>query len=239
MWSSARLQASALGAREGALFGSRAEALGARAARVLRAGLPSTCGRRQHAATMLSCWMRIGVSGAVVFCLASCECSAPTRDSNLPLARQTAAEPPPIALDPKAPLEPTLAQDIGWRRAADGDAMDCARLGEREGAAALLARVFSGGRAAVVALCALPWASDAHAQRGQLCELLGRFNESGRELALRSLHAVLMESARFGEQLDAEADAVCRRQLDALDEGALSPQQHDLIVSIQRRLAWR
>ncbi len=170
--------------------------------------------------------------------MASCECSAPTTESNFPLAQQAAQLEAPIVLEPAAPLDPTLAEEITWRRSADGDPMDCARLGEREGAEALLARVAAGGRAGVIALCALPWAPDAHAHRRRLCELLGRTEGDGRVLGLEALAQVLSSSVRFGEQLDAEADSICRQRLRALSDSTSSAEQRDLIQSMDQRLTW-
>lgn len=193
--------------------------------------VPMAVRRRLAVSRGGACWVGF-------FFLVSCECSPPTKESSFPLARQTTARSEePIILESAAPLDPTLAEDVTWRRSADGDPMDCARLGEREGAARLLSRVAAGGRAGVVALCALPWAPDAHAHRRRLCELLGRLDGEGRALGLEALKKVL-NGARFGEQLDAEADASCLQRLRALGESVSSPEQRDLVQSLENQLTW-
>src|SRR5262245_43150428 len=77
--------------------------------------------------------------------------------------------------------ESARARDELWQRAAGGDAVDLARLADREGATGLVEGLDEGSSLAMVALDALPFADDAEAAYGRLGEILRQVDpaESG------------------------------------------------------------
>lgn len=155
-----------------------------------------------------------------------------------------------VRFDPKAPLGSREA-DALWQSAAAGDPLDLARLAQREGAGSLAEVVKGGERAGIVALQALPYAEDASASLGALCDVV-RGTEEDVTVVLEALHAVASGVANgrappskragiLGEALDVEGQRHCIAVLKALlregvTAGNLEPGARDLASSALRRL---
>jgi hypothetical protein len=134
-------------------------------------------------------------------------------------ASAPAPEEPLLDLGGEAPWPAAYSGDPLWVRAAAGDDLDRARLARRESAASLLAAVRSGGSLGRVALSALVYASDRHAERGALCELCAHAEPSSRALLLDALFDTVINAAPTEETGDPGADARCTLVLEALVQG--------------------
>lgn len=158
--------------------------------------------------------------------------SACARDgSSSATASAPAPEAPLLDLSGDAPWPAAYSADPLWLRAAAGDDLDRARLARRESAASLLAAVHIGGSLGRVALSALVYASDRHAERGALCELCTRAEPSSRALLLDALFDSVINAAPTEEIGDPGADARCALVLEALARG------EDATVAEQDRAA--
>ncbi len=148
--------------------------------------------------------------------LLACACAAPRAPSGAPSPSASRVRTPAPAPSFTSST-PALPDDSLWQRASHGDAIDLARLAEREGAAGLLAALDGGGAPGRAALLALPYAPDAQLAAGRLCQLSTRVDASSRSLVLIALHGVLSRPPP-GERLDAAGLARCRIELTHLEQ---------------------
>ncbi len=154
----------------------------------------------------------------------------------------TAAQPTVTALSvpdlsPSRPLPSPWAEDPVWQRAQAGDPLDLARLAAREGAAGLLEAFEAGGQAALVALLALPSATDAELVLGRLCAVAERVPAAVTAPLLRSIRDILAATPRQRERLDGAGRARCGPALSQLAARAdLPPEARDLAASAEAAL---
>lgn len=114
---------------------------------------------------------------------------------------------PPPSLGAEVPDASERVLDELWRRAGEGDALDLARLADREGAAGLLEGFEEGGVLARTALAALPFADDGEVAYGRLAEVV---RQLARADAVAPLVAIGGIAARPREQRE-PLDPVGRR----------------------------
>ena len=130
--------------------------------------------------------------GSLFLCLASCR--GAHKDA-------LDAAPPP-SLNAKPEKESERAKDELWRRAADGDQIDLARLADREGAGGLLEGLEEGGAVGRTALEALPFADDADAAFQRLGEILRQIDPGESGPIVRSITGIALRPRRQTEPLD-------------------------------------
>ena len=113
----------------------------------------------------------------------------------------TDAAPPP-SLARETPKESERLKDDLWRRATEGDALDLARLADREGAGGLLEGLEEGGAVGLAALAALPYAADAEMAYQRLGEIVRQLDPKETVPVLAAIHQMAARPRRQQEPLD-------------------------------------
>ena len=126
-------------------------------------------------------------------------------------------------------------QDALWQLAEQGDALDLARLAQREGAVSLAREVESNPTRRRTALVALPHADDRELALRTLCRLLGGKVPYRLHLAT-TVVSILSYPPAARERFDVAGVASCRAPLEQLSK-AESPALRDLGSSGLARLA--
>ncbi|MGK3993413.1 thiamine biosynthesis protein [Sorangium sp. So ce1024] len=172
---------------------------------------------------------------AVLTAPLACRRESAASASSSPSASATAQ---PSAAAPRPP-SPRLT-DPRWRRAADDDPLEHARLAEAEGAAGLLAALEDGGDIADAALRALPYADDADLALGPLAERAAAAPASSLPPLLDALLGVAGRPPRPREPLDPDgARAAAAILLELSGRRDLPPEQRAVAISAARALAER
>jgi len=127
-----------------------------------------------------------------------------------------AAPPPSLSAQPAAESERT--KEELWRRALDGDAIDLARLADREGAGGLLEGLEEGGAIGLAALAALPWAEDADAAYQRLGEIVRQLDPAATGPVLQAIIGMAARPRRQTEPLDPAGLRSCTEALVTLAE---------------------
>jgi hypothetical protein len=110
-----------------------------------------------------------------------------------------AAAPPNLS---PTKVESARTKEELWRRAADGDPADLARLADREGAMGLLDGLEEGGDAAAVALQAIPWAEDAEVTYQRLGEIIRQIDPGETEPVLAAIAGIARRPRPQSEPVD-------------------------------------
>jgi hypothetical protein len=133
-----------------------------------------------------------------------------------------AAPPPSLSAEPAAESE--RAKEELWRRALDGDAIDLARLADREGAGGLLEGLEEGGAIGLAALAALPWAADADAAYQRLGEIVRQLDPAQTGPVLQAIVGMAARPRRQTEPLDPAGLRSCAEALVTLAERKSLPK---------------
>jgi len=113
----------------------------------------------------------------------------------------TDAAPAP-SLGAKPAQESARAKDEFWRYAGSQDAVDLARLADREGAGGLLEGLEEGGPIGLLALQALPFADDAEAAYQRLGEVARQIDPVESGPVVRAIADIARRPRRQTEPLD-------------------------------------
>jgi hypothetical protein len=163
-------------------------------------------------------------------CLASC------RGSN----KDTLDAAPPPSLNSKSDKESERAKDDLWHRAADGDAIDLARLADREGAGGLLEGLEEGGAIGRTALEALPFASDSEAALQRLGEILRQIDPGESGPIVRTITGIVLRPRRQTEPVDPPGLRSCAMALlDLAQKTSLAKGVRAPAISALRLLSER
>jgi hypothetical protein len=100
----------------------------------------------------------------------------------------------------------------------EGDAVDLARLADREGAGGLLEGLEEGGAIGLVALAALPWAADADAAYQRLGEIVRQLDPPATGPVLQAIVDMAARPRRQTEPLDPPGLRSCAEALLTLAE---------------------
>jgi hypothetical protein len=154
--------------------------------------------------------------------------------------RETADAAPPPSLGADAAKESERAKDELWRRASEGDAVDLARLADREGAGGLLEGLEEGGPIGLVALAALPWADDADAAYQRLGEIVRQLDPAATGPVVQAIVDMAARPRRQTEPLDPAGLRSCAEALLTLAEKkSLAKNVRAPAISALRLLAER
>jgi hypothetical protein len=180
--------------------------------------------------------MRRFAGFSVMLMAVACATQRKDPDSSPAVSKARPEVIPPIAFEASGELPESMSRDVTWQLAERGDPMNLATLAQRLGGLRLAELIAEGGRAGAIALDAFEYAPDALAERGRLCDLLGRMAPPFRERGLRVLERVVQQ-APLGEVIDPSADSRCRIALGSASRRELDLTERDLLDSVQRRLA--
>jgi len=125
---------------------------------------------------------------------------------------------PAPSLFAKPVKESERSKDELWRRAADEDPMDLARLADREGAGGLLDGLEEGGPLGLVALKALPFADDAEAAYQRLGEIVGQMDPGESPPVVAAVQAIALRPRRQVEPVDPPGARSCALALLVIAE---------------------
>jgi hypothetical protein len=148
------------------------------------------------------------------------------------------ASPPPFL--GRTTADSARAKEELWRRAEDGDAVDLARLADREGALGLLEGLEEGGPVGIAALKALPFADDAEAAYAKLGEILRQINPAESLPFLTAIAGIARRPVRQAEPVDPPGLRSCASALLAVAKRADLPKNMRVeAISTLRLLAER
>jgi hypothetical protein len=133
-------------------------------------------------------------------------------------ARESADAAPPPSLSAQPVAESERAKEELWGRALDGDAIDLARLADREGAGGLLEGLEEGGAIGLAALAALPWAEDADVAYQRLGEIVRQLDPAATGPVLQAIIGMAARPRRQTEPLDPAGLRSCAGALLTLAE---------------------
>jgi hypothetical protein len=139
-----------------------------------------------------------------------------------PAADTFDASPPPLL--GRTTADSARTKEELWRRAQDGDAVDLARLADREGALGLLEGLEEGGPVALTALQALPFADDAEAAYERLSEILRQIDPVESPPFLIAIGGIARRPVRQTEPVDPPGLRSCASALLALAKRADLPK---------------
>ncbi len=157
-----------------------------------RRTLPAHFGARERAKCL-----GLGALALLILVLVSCR------------QKQGDDAPRPPSLSVKAAKESERAKDELWQRALAHDAIDLARLADREGAGGLLLGLEEGGAIGLAALEALPFADDAEAAYQRLGEIVRQIDPVETGPVVRAISEIALRPRRQTEPLDPPGLRAC------------------------------
>jgi hypothetical protein len=125
---------------------------------------------------------------------------------------------PAPSLFAKPAKESERARDELWKRAADDDPVDLARLADRDGVGGLLEGLEEGGPLGLVALKALPFADDAEAAYQRLGEIVRQIEPGESPVVLDTIVGIALRPRRQVEPVDPPGAHACALALLTLAE---------------------
>jgi hypothetical protein len=148
---------------------------------------------------------------------------------------------PAPSFNAKTEKESARSKDELWRRAATSqDAVDLARLADREGAGGLLEGLEQGGPLGLVALEALPFADDADAAFERLGEIVRQIDPGESTPVVRAIAGIAARPRRQTEPLDPPGLRSCGSALlEVAAKKGVPTGTRATAISALRRLAER
>jgi hypothetical protein len=173
-----------------------------------------------------------------VLVLVGCQCQRRERDTSIAAPSARPARPKIVAPDLSGEAfrsDTRFARDPRWVRAAQGAPIDLELLAKSEGASGLMEAAELGGKAARIALAALPYAPDAQVGVGRVCDWLAGVESRGAKPFLEAIHGVAAHPPTPTEPRDPTWKGRCDTALaDFLARGDIPPATYDLADSARR-----